>query len=72
MVQVIFEQTYLAGRVIEDTDEKVWTIMFSTLGGKTIELSYTNEDDAKFAYGEMERKYLEALNKLQEVVISLA
>ncbi|MCI4435634.1 MAG: hypothetical protein JHC33_02315 [Ignisphaera sp.] len=66
-MQVIFEQTYLAGRVIKEGEE--WNIQFSALGGKTISLSFDSETDAKIMYSELEKKYLEALNVLQEAVL---
>jgi hypothetical protein len=69
-MEVLFEQTYLSGRVL--TLDGEWVVQFGVLGGKTVELLFDKEIDAKVMYAELEKKYLEALNKLQEVVISLA
>lgn len=63
----IFNQTYLAGRVIKTGDE--YTIQFSVLNGNTISLSFDNENDAKIMYNTIESKYIEALTVLQDMFI---
>jgi len=68
-MQVIFEQTYLAGRVVKRVEE--FEIQFSSLGGKTISLSFDSETDAKLMYRELENRYMEALNVLQEAVLTI-
>lgn len=68
-MSVIFEQNYLAGRVVKIGKE--FNLQFSVLGGKTISLSFDNEMEAKLMYGTLEEKYLEALNKLQEAVLTI-
>lgn len=63
----IFNQTYLAGRVLKTGDE--YTIQFSVLNGNTISLSFDNENDAKIMYNTIESKYIEALTVLQDMFI---
>ncbi|MCI4436940.1 MAG: hypothetical protein JHC33_09060 [Ignisphaera sp.] len=63
----IFNQTYLAGRVLKTGDE--YTIQFSVLNGNTISLSFDNENDAKIMYNTIESKYLEALTVIQDMFI---
>lgn len=66
---VLVESCMYANRVYKD-DAGMYNIEFSMLGGHTVALRYENEIDARIMYSNLEGKVLEALNSLQEALLS--
>ena len=66
---VLFEQCYMAGKVVERDDE--WVLEFSVLGSNTHSFSFQDEMEAKGAYKVIENFYLEALKKVQDQFVQI-